>query len=280
MTPKCSIIISVYKDTQSLDLIFQSLVRQTRVPDEVIISEDGNAPQMKDFVEQAQKTYPTLTMLHLFQEDLGWRKNIALNRAILASNNDYLMFIDGDCVPFDDFVENHLLQAQHGIVLCGKRTELGPNLTQKIYDKKLDIGNLTRHYFRYLPWLIADKTRHLEDMFHIHAKSFLAKFLKRNVRYIIGCNWSAFKEDILKINGFDETYKDPSVGEDIDLGWRFRGLGIELLSCKFNANLVHLYHKKRFNSDIMKKNDAILMANFKLNKFFCDNGIIKHTSEA
>lgn len=275
MPPKCSIVISVYKDIQSLDLILQSLCTQTLLPDEVIISEDGNAPHMQAFVQQARHRYPALTLTHLSQEDIGWRKNIALNRAIVASQGEYLIFIDGDCVPFEDFIENHLLQARKGIVLSGKRVELGPKITQKIYDKKLSVGRLTRYYFFYLPWLLLDKTRHLEDMFHLHANSFLANYFKRHVRYIIGCNWSAFKEDILKINGFDETYAAPSVGEDIDLGWRFRGLGIELRSCKFNANLVHLYHKKRFDTSIMEKNNEILMSNFRRDAFFCNNGIIK-----
>lgn len=275
MTPKCSIVISVYKDTQSLDLILESLSKQTHLPNEVIVSEDGNCEEMKNYVNEALKKYENLTITHLSQEDLGWRKNIALNRAIVASKNEYLIFIDGDCVPFHDFIENHLLQAKRGVVLCGKRVELGPKITKKIYERNIKTDYLTKNYILFLPQLIADKTRHLEDILHIHCKSYLAKFLKRKVRYIIGCNWSAFKDDILKINGFDETYKNPSVGEDIDLGWRFRGLGIELLSCKFNANLIHLYHKKRFNSDIMKINDEILMANFKLNKFFCSNGIHK-----
>lgn len=273
--PKCSIIISVYKDTDSLDLILESLCNQTIIPDEIIISEDGNSIKMSDYVKVAKEKYKKLDINHLFQEDIGWRKNIALNRAIVASKYEYLIFIDGDCVPFDDFIENHLGQATKRIVLAGKRVELGENITREIRSKKLTVSKLTNNYWLYVIKLINDKTRHLEDILHISYKSFLSPYIKKEVNYIIGCNWSAFKEDILEINGFDETYTLPSVGEDVDLGWRFRGLGIELKSCRYNANLVHLYHKKRFDSSQGIINNAILKKNFDANKFFCDNGIKK-----
>ena len=273
--PKCSIIISVYKDTDSLDLILESLCNQTIIPDEIIISEDGNSVEMSDYVKVAKEKYKKLDINHLFQEDIGWRKNIALNRAIVASKYEYLIFIDGDCVPFDDFIENHLGQATKRIVLAGKRVELGENITREIRSKKLTVSKLTNNYWLYVIKLINDKTRHLEDILHISYKSFLSPYIKKEVNYIIGCNWSAFKEDILEINGFDETYTLPSVGEDVDLGWRFRGLGIELKSCRYNANLVHLYHKKRFDSSQGIINNAILKKNFDENKFFCDNGIRK-----
>jgi len=278
-SPKCSIIISVYKDTNSLDLILNTLCNQTIIPDEVIISEDANSKEMADFVNIAKHKYKNLDITHLFQEDIGWRKNIALNRAIVASKYEYLIFIDGDCVPFDDFIENHIMQAKRKIVLSGKRVELGENITKQIYSRVLSVSKLTNNYWKYMIKLIKDKTRHLEDILHISYKSFLAPFLKKDVNFIIGCNWSAFKEDILAINGFDETYTLPSVGEDIDLGWRFRGLGIKLKSCRYNANLVHLYHKKRFDKTNLLINDVILKKNFDANRFFCKNGIKKVDGE-
>lgn len=272
---KNTIIISVYKDTDSLDLILESLINQTIIPNEVIISEDGNSKEMLEYVKVAKHKYKKLDIVHLYQEDIGWRKNIALNRAIISSKYEYLIFIDGDCVPFDDFIENHIMQASKKIVLAGKRVELGEQVTKDIRSKKLTVSKLTNNYWLYAIKLIKDKTRHLEDILHISYKSFLAPFIKKEVNYIIGCNWSAFKEDILSINGFDETYALPSVGEDVDLGWRFRGLGIELKSCRYNANIVHLYHKKRFDSSQGIINNAILKKNFDANKFICDNGIVK-----
>ena len=45
---------------------------------------------------------------HTWHPDKGFRKNKILNQAILASESDYLIFIDSDCVPHSKFVEEHL----------------------------------------------------------------------------------------------------------------------------------------------------------------------------
>ena len=153
--PKCSFIISVYKDTESLGFILESLERQTVLPDEVIISEDGDSVEMAEYLPKAQAEFSKLNLVHLTQEDIGWRKNRALNRAIVASKYEYLIFIDGDCVPFDSFVENHLIQAKIGIVLPGKRVELGANITSQIRNRKIDISHFTNYYLNYLPQLVS-----------------------------------------------------------------------------------------------------------------------------
>jgi len=274
-TPKCSFIISVYKDTESLDLILESLERQTMFPDEVIISEDGDSNEMSEYYAVAKVKFSKLNLVHLTQEDIGWRKNRALNRAIVASKYDYLIFIDGDCVPFDTFVENHLYQAEHRIVLAGKRVELGKKLTDKLRTNNINISHFTNHYLQYIPSLVKDKTRHLEDIIYLSCKSSFWKFVNLKVNFLIGCNWSCFKNDILKINGFNEEYILPSIGEDVDIGQRFRGLGIELKSCRNRANMIHLYHKKRFDNTQGKINSVIFEKTLAEKRFVCTNGIEK-----
>ena len=111
----CTIIISVYKDTDSLDLILESLSEQTILPDEVIISEDGNSDKMAEYLLIAKMKYEKLDILHLFQEDISWRKNVALNRAVLSSKHEYLIFIDGDCIPHRQFLDEHL---EYAVVGC------------------------------------------------------------------------------------------------------------------------------------------------------------------
>lgn len=271
----CTVIISVYKDTVSLDLILEALARQSMLPNEVIISEDCDSEEMLSYVEIAKTKYTTLNLKHLSQEDLGWRKNRALNRAVMSAENEYLIFIDGDCIPFNGFVENHVMKAQKNTVLAGKRVELGPEITKKIYEGNFSVERLTKNYFFYMFSLIKDKTRHLEDIIYIPYNSIFALLTNKSPRSLIGCNWSAFKSDIIKINGFNEDYILPSVGEDTDLVWRFNGLGIELKSCRYNANMIHLYHEKRFNPNIQKSNKAIMAENQKMRQYICINGIIK-----
>lgn len=274
--PQSTLIVSVYKDTQALEFILESLDHQTVMPTEIIISEDGNSLEMAAYVAQQKDRFPHL--VHLTQEDDGWRKNSAMNNAIKASSHEYLIFIDGDCVPYRTFVQGHLENAQKKVVLCGKRFELGAAYTHKIKQHQLSFSKLEKNFLWHLPWMVKDGARHIEEGFYLPSNSPMSNLSKRYVRYIIGCNFSCYKEDFLAINGFDETYRLPSVGEDIDLGWRFRGIGIELKSCRNNACMMHLWHKKRFAKEEGIINNKILKVNFDNNTFFCNNGIIKVTT--
>lgn len=273
---RCSIIISVYKDAQCLDLILESLSEQTILPNEVIVSEDGNSQEMLSYIPLAQNRYKNLNIKHLFQEDIGWRKNRALNRAIVASQNEYLIFIDGDCVPYSTFIEGHIKSAQKNIVLCGKRFELGQEFSQKIKEKKIKVRDIEKSFFGLLLQLSKDNAKHLEDGIPFKYNSFIAKLVnKRFVRHILGCNFSCFKEDFLRINGFSEDFIHPSEGEDVDPSWRFRKVGVELRGLRLVANIAHIYHEKRFNHEIGEINRKIMNKSVQENAFYCRNGIIK-----
>lgn len=272
--PKCSIIISVYKDTDSLDLILESLSNQTILPNEVIISEDCQSEEMRDYIKIAKDKYKDLDITHLFQEDIGWRKNRALNRAILASKYEYLIFIDGDCIPYNNFIEGHIKSAEEKIVLCGKRIELGEIFSEKVKKRELKILDIEKNFLRFLPSLLKDNTKHFEDGISLKRNSFISKVVhKRYVRHIIGCNFSCFKDDLFKINGFNEDFVNPSEGEDVDPSWRFRKVGVELKSIRLVANVAHLYHKKRFDDNIGKINRKIMDKTKEEDIFFCKNGI-------
>lgn len=272
--PKTTIIISVYKDTESLSFILDSLKHQTVSANEIIVSEDGDSLEMATFIAAQKNQFPNL--IHLTQHDDGWRKNIAMNNAIKASTNEYLIFIDGDCVPYSTFIQAHIENAQKGIVLCGKRFELGPKFTDKVKQHKLKLSDVEKNFLWYLPAMIRDNGRHPEDGIYFKSHNLISHLIhKRYVRHIIGCNWSCYKEDFLKINGFDETYQLPAEGEDVDPSWRFRGMGIELKSCRNNANIIHLYHPKRFSAVEGDINKAIMEKHRAENAFFCKNGIVK-----
>lgn len=269
-----TIIISVYKDTEALGFILESLRHQTIPANEIIVSEDGDSIEMAAFIDSKKNEFPNL--VHLTQHDDGWRKNIAMNNAIKASTNEYLIFIDGDCVPYRSFIQAHIENAQKGTVLCGKRFELGPKFTDKVKRHELSLSDIEKNFFWYLPAMIRDNARHPEDGLTFKSHSFISSQIhKRYVRHIIGCNWSCFKEDFLKINGFDETYRLPSEGEDVDPSWRFRGMGIELKSCRNNANIIHLYHPKRFSAIEGDINKVIMEKHRLQNAFFCKDGIKK-----
>lgn len=270
---KTSIIISVYKNVKSLRLVLDSILNQSVKVDEIIVSEDGKSKEMEEFIS----TLNIDNLIHLTQEDLGWRKNIALNNSIRKASGEYLIFIDGDVVLHKRFVEGHLSCAKEKRVCAGKRVELGEGYSNKLYDDELTIDELSNSFVRRIISLHKDNVRHYEDGIYVQPDSFLYKnfIQKKHINYLIGCNFSCYKKDIESINGFDEDYKHPAIGEDVDINWRFRADGTEVISCRNIANVYHLWHKKGFGASEGEINNKILQKNLEANRYVCLNGLQK-----
>lgn len=270
---RVAVIVAVYKDTEALKLILDSLLDQTYPPDEIIITEDGEyAP-----IAQCLSAYNDKRILHLTQEDSGWRKNRALNRAIAASTCDYLIFIDGDCVPHTSFVEYHFTLRQQQHALCGRRSEPGAQFSTKLRNQEMTIKEFFANYVANFFKLKKDEVRHYEEGLFFPPTSFifgLIHTLSRKESHMVGCNWSGYKHDLLKINGFDEDFTLPTTGEDTDVERRLRHFGIHMKSCRNAAIMVHLYHKKNFNQEISQQTEALMET--KKDTFICKNGLTNH----
>jgi GT2 family glycosyltransferase len=60
---------------------------------------------------------------------------------------------------------------------------------------------------------------------------------------LLGANFSISREDLYRINGFDERYLAPTVGEDTDIEYRAGLAGIGIRSIRNLAVQYHLHHK-------------------------------------
>ena len=75
-----------------------------------------------------------------------------------------------------------------------------------------------------------------------------------------------------KINGFDEDYKGPGLGEDSDIQFRLNLFAVKFESVRNYAILYHLYHPKTVESTA---NQTILRVKRLLNQAFCKKGLVK-----
>jgi glycosyltransferase involved in cell wall biosynthesis len=143
MKPEASLIISFYNNIQLLTLIFAALERQTCSAFEVIIADDGSKPEV---VQQLKRLIQTkaFPVKHCWHTDDGWRKNAILNKAIQASQCDYLVFIDGDCIPHPRFIEEHLAHRKEGVVLTGRRVQLTPSMSSSLTETAVITGQFER----------------------------------------------------------------------------------------------------------------------------------------
>ena len=237
---ECSVIISFYNKINYLKLLLEGFERQSYKDFEVIIADDGSRPEIVAQIKEIQQQY-FFDITHVWHEDLGWRKNEILNKAVCQAKTPYVIFVDGDCIPHKHFVKEHLIYKQSGVCLTGRRVNLSQEMTDKITTESVKNGDLEHIVLEFIISSFKKKINHIEAGFYLKNK-YLRKWSSEKKIGILGCNFSLYKEDLLKINGFDERYKTATVGEDTDIGYRLELLGMKVKSIKNLAIQYHLYH--------------------------------------
>lgn len=271
---KVSVIVAVYKDIDALDMVVQSLKEQTYKNFELVIAEDAQNKEMKEYIE----TIKNIEVKHTFQEDMGVRKSRSQNNGVLASSGEYLIFVDGDCILAPNFIESHAFLAKKGCALAGRRFNLTQAQTEMFRQNKIDVKQYIHNFWFYNIRYVFDKSVRFEQGVYINPKGLIYKvFLKnraRNIR-ILGCNFSCFKSDMLRINGFDESYGETAIPDDMDFDWRFEAAGIVVKSCKNAANMFHLFHKAHDRGNPTEQLQR-MQDNKEANKFICEKGLNTH----
>lgn len=241
MKPGVSVIISVYNKFDYLQLVLAGFERQSFKQFEIIIADDGSDEEFIRQLNLISKNLP-FPLIQVWQEDKGFRKNKILNRAIVAANTDYLIFIDGDCIPHSEFVKEHLNHKQKNICFTGRRVNLSEKITKQLSPNLIKKGYLEKNNFKLIADGLFGKSFYVEKGFYVKNKN-LRNLLNKKSRGLLGCNFSLYKKNMLKINGFDERYEAPSIGEDSDVQFRLELAGTKIKSINNIAIQYHLYHK-------------------------------------
>ncbi len=184
---KVSLIIAVYKDVEALELIIESLKNQTYKNFEVIIAEDGQNKEMEKFI----KSIKELDIKHITQEDIGVRKSKSQNNGIKNSSGEYLIFIDGDCILYSDFIENHLRLASSLCIISGRRVNLGQKYSSLLRNKTITPLWLEKNFIKKYFDIAKDakEEKHTEEGFKIKPFSFLHKILHLKYKKKMFLSW-------------------------------------------------------------------------------------------
>ena len=235
-----SIIISIYNRIDYLKLVLAGFEIQSFKNFEIILADDGsNENAVKEIKSLISKI--NFPIYHLWQEDNGFRKNRILNRAIQATNTDYLIIIDGDCIPHSEFVKEHFQNRREKTCLTGRRINMSQKITDTLNEERIKSGYLEKNIFKFMLDSIFGYSTEVEKGFYFK-NEFLRKIFNKKYRGLLGSNFSIHKNDILAINGFDERYEAPSVGEDSDIQFRLELNNVKIKSLNNIAIQYHLYH--------------------------------------
>ena len=249
---RAAVIIATYDWPRALELALWGFAGQRERGFDVVVADDGSGPETRAVIDRLRKA-SGLAIRHVWHPDRGFRKSEILNRAIVAAEHDYLIFTDGDLIPRDDFVAAHLRLARPGRYLAGMTVRLPAGVSAAITPEDVRHGRATD-----LRWLRARGFRPGR-----HALRFSRSWGFNGVMDRLtptpprwrGGNASAWRTDLLAVNGFDMEMGYG--GQDAEIGDRLDNLGIRPVRLRFRAPTVHLWHERPWrDEDGFRRNTA------------------------
>jgi len=259
--PKVSLVVTTYNRPEALNLCLQRIAIQSVLPDEVVIGDDGSRDETRDLIRSFQVHFP-VPIVHVWQEDKGFRAAMSRNRAVAASRYEYIIGIDGDAILHRDFIADHLYFSEKGYFLKGGRV----NLNKTLADRCCKEGKLPHiHFFS------KGLLRRINAFRCLPLSRYLAPRYKRNRLEGLGCNMSFWRDDYIKINGYDEFFEGWG-GEDYDFAARLINSGVKRLYLKFSGIVYHLWHTDLYMQN-KEKNFAYYYDKRDKKAVWCEKGI-------
>lgn len=261
---RISLLMSTYQRPDALAAVLHSVARQTLPPDEVVIGDDGSGPETAEVIKKAAEG--GLPIRHLWQENKGFRLARIRNLCLAAATGDYAVIIDGDVLLHRQFIADHARAAEKGFFVQGSRVLLGEDQTRRALWEP-----------GYWPSFFGGDIGNRKNLLRIPMLSRLLGGPVAGLRGIRTCNFAVWREDCLRVNGFNEDF----VGwgrEDSEFATRLFKAGLRRKNLRFAGGVCHLHHPPSGNAGLAK-NDAILAAASDTDGYRCANGLNLHLTE-
>lgn len=240
-----SVIVTTYNRPDALSAVLRALLDQTDANFEVIVADDGSGDATRAAIA-GFRGKPHVgglkRLVHAWQPDDGFRASAARNLGVFASKGEYLVFLDGDCIPRPDFIARHRLLAEPGFMVSGSRVLLSEPFTKQLLS---DPSQQAAHHRGLSYWLaqrLAGNTNKVVPLLHFPNTS-LRHYRAVKWNRIKSCNLAIWRDDYVAVNGFDESF----VGwghEDADVVLRLARRGVRRKGGAFSTEVFHLWHRE------------------------------------
>jgi glycosyltransferase involved in cell wall biosynthesis len=268
------VIVSTYNNPMALNYVLLALAGQRDADFSVCVADDGSGEPTHALLESWRRRLSPIPLRHIWQPNEGFRKNTILNKAIDSSQADYLIFIDGDCVARPDFIACHIGRRAKGIFLSGGMIRLPNKSTSALSEQAIVSGEIFR-----LNWIVAQIG--LRKLSVLLKAAILPKVLASKLESITsvkrtwnGANSSAWRRDLIAVNGFDESLRYGA--EDVEMGVRLNNHGILGQHIRYSTCLLHIEHLRGYaDAKVVQRNKAYVREVRKSGIDWTANGIVK-----
>lgn len=232
-----SIVITTYNRSGALACVLHALEHQTDLHFEVVVADDGSTDDHQAKIQSLQAK-SALNITHVWHPDMGFTASQVRNLGVAASKGNYLILLDGDCVPESDFVARHRRLAEKGCFVNGSRVLLSKKFTEKVEGGHIQL--FSRCFLVWIGRRLAGQSSKALAKFRLpdQLRRKQAAFKWKGIR---SCNMSVYKSDYIAVNGFDETF----VGwghEDADFVLRLHNAGLCRKNGFWSTEVYHLWH--------------------------------------
>lgn len=240
---KIAVIPAVYNRPDALAALLDGYLAQTEGDFEIVIADDGSGPETVNLIGDYQARSP-VRIDHVWQENQGYRAATIRNKALARTNAEYVIYTDGDCIPPPTFIARHRRLAERGRFLAGNRVLLSEEFTRRVLAERIPV-----HRWGFGEWFAAWRRG---DINRIQPLIPLPdgpqrKLAPRRWKGCKTCNLSAWRDDLLRVDGMDEVFAGWGL-EDSDLVIRLIKAGVKHKSARFAAPVFHLFHRERDKS--------------------------------
>jgi glycosyltransferase involved in cell wall biosynthesis len=264
-----AVVVSTYNRPHALNLVLQSLAEQSVPADQIIVGDDGSGRETADLIKGWNQR--GLTVEHVWHEDQGYRKAIAMNEAICRVRYSTTLFIDGDCIAHPNLVAHHKAYSEPGAILAGARILVSKNFTEEL-ERGFAQYNLAKIFD--VLWLrLSGRINRLLPLLTLPDGSW-RKCSPKKWPLVRGCNFSVETTRLWAADGFEESLEGWGY-DDSELAVRLINAGAEVKTLRFAAPVLHLWHKEELR-DRLSVNGQHLTAAILENRIRAIRGLSRH----
>lgn len=226
--PSVSLIITTCNWAEALEITLLSVLGQQQMPDEVIIADYSSKEDAKVLIDH-QKSAFIIPLIHVWSETNDSKRAAILNKSISKSRSEYIIQVDGGSILHPCFVKEQLQFARPMSFVTGKGAFIDERLSRTIVSNK--------------QWQLSAFSGHIKNRFNAwHVTSMTRLFCKPDfdISYSPGYLTAYWRQDFVKVNGYDENINDRKKGE-LELAARFINNQIGKVKLKFAAVQFHLF---------------------------------------